>query len=151
MYKPLFCIRPWIKFMVYPCKYGIRIHLWCHKGTSGIWVSRLWCCYDRVGIWSLKGQICRSTYTDRPLSVTSPVVLSPIERGNRSEFAINTCRVSWRTQVWLSVGWDQCGSSSNNIRSCSDHRAQEASDSTEVKWLFAILVDVEYLFILQFQ
>ena len=27
------------------------------------------------------------------------VVLSPIERGNRSEFAINTCRVSWRTQV----------------------------------------------------
>ena len=61
------CIRPWMKFMVYPSKYGIRIHLWCHKGTSGIWVTRLWCCYDRVGIWSLKGQICRSTYTDRPL------------------------------------------------------------------------------------
>ena len=26
----------------------------------------IWCCYDRVGIWSLKGQICRSTYTVRP-------------------------------------------------------------------------------------
>ena len=24
-------------------------------------------CYDRAGIWSLKGQICRSTYTDSPL------------------------------------------------------------------------------------
>ena len=35
------CIRPWMKFMVYPSKYGIRIHLWCHKGTSGIWVTRL--------------------------------------------------------------------------------------------------------------
>ena len=63
------CIRPWMKFMVYPSKYGICIHLWCHKGTSGIWVSRLWCCYDRVGIWSLKGQICRSTYTDSPLVI----------------------------------------------------------------------------------
>ena len=26
-------------------------------------------CYDRVGIWSLKGQICRLTYTDSPLTI----------------------------------------------------------------------------------
>ena len=48
--------------------FGICIRLWCHNGTLGIWFPRLWCCYDRVGIWCLKGQICRSTYTDRPLN-----------------------------------------------------------------------------------
>ena len=26
-------------------------------------------CYDRAGIWSLEGQICRSTYTDSPQEV----------------------------------------------------------------------------------
>ena len=25
------CIRPWMKFMVYPSKYGICICLWCHN------------------------------------------------------------------------------------------------------------------------
>ena len=39
---------------------GFLIHLWCHKGTSGIWLPKLWWCYDRGGI-------CRSSYTVSPL------------------------------------------------------------------------------------
>ena len=33
-------------------------------------------CYDRAGIWSLKGQICRSTYTDSPLGLGLRLVIN---------------------------------------------------------------------------
>ena len=29
------------------------LHIWCHTVTSGIWVLKLWWCYDQAGTWCL--------------------------------------------------------------------------------------------------
>ena len=47
------------------------LHIWCHTVTSGIWVLKLWWCYDQAGTWCPRGQFCRSTFTVSPLLLNS--------------------------------------------------------------------------------
>ena len=83
---------------------------------------------------TLKTLAWLSHFMDSLQDSGSSILVAPVSSYRLLSAAIGARDTGSRgeIQVLLSFDLDQCGSSSNNIRSSSDHRAQEASYSTEV-------------------
>ena len=82
--------------------------------------------------------------TMRKNTVYQHVVLSPDERGNRSEFVLSSTQsIVEKPSSECSNDWVQCGSSSNNIRSSSRHKNIKPLKKPEVP-LCSLIVNIYF-------